>query len=243
MASATKTAAKNGETKGEVNLQPGAAAAKGEGETLVLESIQVGRLKVDIVGLSPLIMHNWSDKAKATMLRTKQNKPQIKEPCDPQAEYLASMYRMAAIGEDGLEDPDIEPGYGMPASAFHQATVGAARFYGKDVPMTALRQFIFMEGRVTSKDPQPLVEIFGEPHMREDPVRLTRSSTDLRYRACFSEWEATLDVMFVATSINRDSVLSLIEAGGMGVGVGDWRPERGGNFGKYALTGKVEVVS
>lgn len=221
---------------GEVNLQPGAGATKPEGESIVLESIKVERLQVDIVGLSPLIMHNWSDKAKATMLRRKQNRPEIKEPCDPEAEYRASMYRYSH--EDGEED-----GYGMPASSFHQATVGAARFYGKDVPMTALRQFIFMEGTVTPSDPQPLVEIFGEPHMREDPVRLTRSSTDLRYRACFTDWEATLDVMFVATSINRGSVLSLIEAGGMGVGVGDWRPERGGNFGKYALTGNVRVTS
>jgi len=225
---------------GEVTFEGGAGSTS-DGTSIILEAIKVERLLVDIKGLSPLIMHNWSQKAKATMLRKKQNKPEIKEPCDPKAEYLASMYRVAAMDEDGNEDAGIEPGYGMPAAAFAQATVGAARFYGRDVTMTSLRQFIFVEGLVTSKDPQPLVEVFGEPYMREDPVRLSRSSTDLRYRACFNEWEATVSVMYVKTSINRNSVLSLMEAGGMGVGIGDWRPERGGNFGKFALTGKVEV--
>ena len=39
-------------------------------------------------------------------------------------------------------------------------------------------------------------------------------------------------------------MLSLIDAGGMGVGVGEWRPERDGDFGTYRVdpSRKVEVV-
>jgi hypothetical protein len=34
-------------------------------------------------------------------------------------------------------------------------------------------------------------------------------------------------------------VLALIEAGGMGVGVGEWRPEKSGMFGTYQLGADV----
>ena len=54
-----------------------------------------------------------------------------------------------------------------------------------------------------------------------------------------------LEVTYVQSILTRGSaVLSLIEAGGLGVGVGEWRPEKGGDFGTYAIdpTRKVEVI-
>jgi hypothetical protein len=222
----------NGDTAtispGEVVLGEG-ATANVEGEMIVIEPIQVETIHIPIVGMTPLIMHNWSDKAKKMLLATKQNKKSPKEICDPQAEYEASMYR--------IRKEDDSLGFGMPAAAFAQATVGAARFYGRNVTMTALRQFLFVEGRITDADQQILVEVYGEPEMREDHVRLSGrgSGADLRYRACFRDWSAILPVTYVKTSIDRNSVVSLVEAGGMGVGVGDWRREKGGSFGSYEI--------
>ena len=91
-------------------------------------------LEVPIVGVSPLIVHAFSQKAKKQMLDATQGRKTPKEPKDPAAEYEAAFYRLA----DG--------GYGFPADAFKQATVGAARFYGKQLSMTALKQFIFFRG-------------------------------------------------------------------------------------------------
>lgn len=39
----------------------------------------------------------------------------------------------------------------------------------------------------------------------------------------------------VTSSISFESVISLIEAGGIGVGVGEWRPEKRGDFGTYQI--------
>jgi hypothetical protein len=112
--------------------------------------------------------------------------------------------------------------------------------------MTALRQFMFMRGVMTKADAQMLVEIHGEPEMREDVVRLggPSRSADLRYRPMFPEWTCELTVTYVKSSIDRGSILSLIDAGGMGIGVGEWRPEKRGEFGTYAVdqTKNVEVL-
>jgi hypothetical protein len=54
-----------------------------------------------------------------------------------------------------------------------------------------------------------------------------------------------LVVTYVTSALTRGSVLSLIDAGGMGVGVGEWRPEKNGDFGTYRIDPDrpVEVVS
>lgn len=77
--------------------------------------------------------------------------------------------------------------------------------------------------------------------MREDVVRLGRSGTDLRYRPEFWPWSATLRVTYFPTVLTRSSVLSLIDAGGLAVGVGEWRPERDGTFGTFRIDTDREV--
>lgn len=203
-----------------------------------MTEIQIARIGtetviVPIAGTMPLIVHNFSDKSKRQMLDAQQGRKSPKIARDPQAEYEAAFYR-------------TKEGYGFPVTAFKAATVGAARFYGKDVAQTQLRQFIFMRGEISENDPQALVPIAGTPRMREDVVRLggPSRSADLRYRPEFPEWGTALEVTYVKSSLSRDSVLSLIDAGGMGIGIGEWRPEKRGDFGTYQIdpSKEVEVV-
>ena len=200
-----------------------------------IERIGAETMRVPIIGTAPLIVHNFSEKSKRQMLEAQQGKKKVKQVRDPQAEYEAAFYRI--YDEDGIDR------YGFPVTAFKACTTSAARFYGKDVSMTALRQFIFMRGRITKADPQQLVEIHGTPQMREDVVRLggPSRSADLRYRPEFPEWSAVLDVTYVTSSLSQSSVLSLIEAGGLGIGVGEWRPEKRGEFGTFRIDPSIEV--
>lgn len=203
-----------------------------------INKINAEMLRVPIVGTAPLIVHNFSEKSRRQMLDSQQGKKKVKEARDPRAEYESAFYRIAP--DEGGNDR-----FGFPVTAFKAATTGAARFYDKSVTMTALRQFIFMRGVLTKADSQMLVEIFGDPEMREDVVRLggPGRSADLRYRPMFPEWSCVLEVHYVKSAIDRNSVLSLIDAGGMGIGVGEWRPEKRGEFGTYAVdtTKEIEV--
>ena len=130
----------------------------------------------------------------------------------------------------------------FPVIAFKAATVSGARYYGSSVSMTGMRQFIFFKDDMSKHSGQMLAHITGEPIMREDVVRVGRGGTDLRYRPEFPEWSATLHVTYVPTMLTRFSMLSLIEAGGLGVGVGEWRPERNGDFGTYQIDTTREVI-
>lgn len=195
--------------------------------TIEIQRIGTETLRVPITGLAPLVVHKFSEKAKRMMLDNMQGKKSPKEPKNPRAEYEAAFYRL----KDG--------GYGFPALAFKAATVGGARFYS-GVTMTALKQFLFFRGEL-GDDGRALVRISGEPEMREDVVTVGRGGTDLRYRPQFIPWSAWLEVTYVTSALTQGSVVSLIEAGGMGVGIGEWRPERDGDFGTYMVDPDREI--
>lgn len=186
---------------------------------------RVGRtlLRIPIVGTGPLIVHRFSEKAKKQMLDNMQGRKAPKEPKNPDAEYQACFYR--------YKDNERT---GFPVIAFKAATVSAARYYGKNVSMVGLRQQIFFLGEI-GVDGQMLVEIEGTPQMREDVTRVGMGGTDLRYRPEYPEWRTMLQVLYVDSALTQESVLSLVDAGGMGVGVGEWRPEKRGDFGTYCI--------
>jgi hypothetical protein len=194
---------------------------------IAITKIGTETLRVPLIGTTPLIVHRFSEKAKRQMLDNMQGRKSPKVAKNPEAEYEAAFYRLA----DG--------GYGFPALAFKAATVGGARFYS-GVTMTALKQFMFIHGEV-GDDGRALTRIEGEPMMREDVVTVGRNGSDLRYRPQFSTWSATLTVRYVTSALTQGSVLSLIDAGGMGVGVGEWRPEKDGDFGTYQVDPAREV--
>ena len=77
---------------------------------------------------------------------------------------------------------------------------------------------------VIGEGPDQLVPIeFGEVTMREDTPRNASGVADLRYRAQFWPWSATLRVRTIEGQFDHESVLSLVDAAGIG-GVGEWRP-------------------
>jgi hypothetical protein len=206
-------------------------------EGIRIEKLDIHELRIPIVGTSPLIQDNWSEWDRQQIRDANARTKTIKPPLDPQAEYLSTLYRIAKA--------DGEEVFGHPSMSFQKATVGAARYYGRAVKMTELRQAIQIIGETTKADPQTLTEIFGEHQMREDRIGTGGGrASQLTYRAEFREWAAILRVRYVSTMIDADSVVSLVDGGGIGVGVGNWRPEKGGSYGCYTIdtSKEVEVV-
>lgn len=200
---------------------------------ITISKIGTETIRVPLVGTAPLIVHKFSEKAKRQMLDAMQGRKSPKQSKDPEGDYEAAFYRTDSGG------------YGFPVIAFKAATVGAARFYGKSISMTALRQFVFFDAEFSKEAGQKLAVLTGEPHMREDVVKVGMGGSDLRYRPEFTEWSTVVEVTYVKSMLTRESVLSLIEAGGMGVGVGEWRPEKKGDFGTFVIdpTREIEVTS
>jgi hypothetical protein len=180
-------------------------------------------IQIDVFGNSPLICHRWSEKAKKEMLDKHMGKPTVKTFKNPQKDFEDSLYVLPAGA--AFEDAT---GFGFPAVAFKAAAVRAGKMAG--LVMTDLRQMFFVLA-----DEDDCVRIEGEPTMREDMVRLNKNMPDIRYRGEFREWSCKLNIQYNAGVISDEQLVNLFQMAGFSVGVGEWRPEKSGNFGCFSL--------
>lgn len=229
MATTTKTAAPAAKKAAAAKVAPEPTP-----ETLLIPRLAKETIEVTIKGVTPLIVHRFSEKAKRIMLEAMQGRKSPKEPKNPMEEFEAAAYRFA----DG--------GYGFPSIGVKAAMVSAARFY-KNVTMVALRQALFVNGEM-GMDEQLLIRIIGGtpellegPKLREDVVRVGMSGTDLRYRPQWSEWSADVQITYFTGMLDRSAVLALLDAAGTGVGIGEWRPERSGDNGTFTVDESKDI--
>lgn len=181
-------------------------------DTVSPERIDVRRISVRIVGDSPLITHAWSTKAKQMMLDKQMKKgTQAKEAKDPERDYEESLYRLT----DGR--------CGFPAVGVKAAAIRGAKALG--MVMSDTRAAFHVEG--------DLLPINGEPRMREDMVRIGMGTADIRYRGEFVDWSIDLPITYNARMVSAEQIVAMLDAGGFGTGIGEWRPEKDGQFGRF----------
>lgn len=213
------------------------ATAKAK-EVVEIRRRDVKIIPVKIVGDSPLIVHAWSDKAKRMMLeaQTKKAKTKAKDIRDPFDEFINSMYWLTEKPES---NPDafqkaIEGGakFGFPLNGIKQASNSAAYRQGWVKDQMGLRGSYFLSSPYGDMG----VIISDPPVMREDMVRIGNGSADLRYRGEFNNWSMEFMMEYNANgNMTIEQLLNCIDAGGYVTGIGEWRPEKDGMYGRYHI--------
>lgn len=199
-----------------------------------LPELNIQTIEVPIIGDGGLICHAWSAKARRAMLDKQMKKASAgKTAKDPWADFCETLYWLDGMPENPSEE-DVEGGrFGFPSVAFKSAAVTAVTSIGSMTKVMA-RQCFHIVGEY--------VELLGPPpSMREDMCRVGMGTADIRHRAEFQPWGAILRVQHNANVLSAEQVTGLIEAGGFGVGIGDWRPEKDGVSGRFhvARTGEA----
>lgn len=201
-------------------------AAAPKSTAVELPPLNLQTLDIPIIGDSGLICHAWSKKARQQMLDKQMKKAaQGKAAKDPWMNFCETLYWLDGIPEKPTEDDIMTARFGFPAVAFKSAAITAVTSTGGMTKVMA-RQTFHILGEY--------VEILGPPpSMREDMVRIAMGTADIRHRAEFETWGAILRVQHNANVLSAEQVISLFEAGGFGVGIGDWRPEKDGVSGRF----------
>lgn len=197
------------------------AVSKKTEEVVEIKAINIQRVTITLIGDSPLIVHAWSSKAKKEMLDKQMKKAKTaKAAKDPSRDYEEAFYRL----DDG------KPGF--PTIAFKAAAVSAGGRFSDGLKMTELRGAFHIEGE--------LVEVIGSPRMREDMVRVGMGTADIRYRPEFPQWRVDLPVRYNADKISMEQMANIFNLAGFGVGVGEWRPEKDGQFGMFHVATEAD---
>lgn len=127
---------------------------------------------------------------------------------------------------------------GIPAMAFKSAILSAAH---KDlgIEKTLVKKALFL---ITTDSGMILPINCSEPIVREDMVRIGMGSADLRYRPEFKQWSCDIELEIDSELLQRDDVLALVDRAGFGIGLCEWRPEKGGEFGRFEIDPTIPVT-
>jgi hypothetical protein len=206
-------------------------------EVIEIRPIQIKKATIRIVGDTPLIMHAWSEKAKREMLekQMKTTKTSGRDAKNPVEDFIRSMYWLSPMPEEMTEDAfdaAVEAGakFGFPVTGIKQAAISAAYRLGWVKDKMGLRGAFYIDG-----DASQMVEIHSDtPIMREDMVKVGMGTADIRYRGEFRNWYADLNISFNASgNTTLEQIVNIINAGGYTCGIGEWRPERDGQYGMF----------
>lgn len=198
-----------------------------KGENL---EFRVRSLQVPIIGISSLIVHNFGHKSWIQLIEGGKAKTELVQGgkkmkgLTPEEDFNESLYVM----EDGKT-------LGFPAIGFKSAIVEAGyQMYKRPKTNTRSAIYVVPDGRDEKGD--GLIKINGIPRMRQDVVRIggmTKTAAP-RFRAEFPEWSAVLNIQYVEGMITPKEVMQLVFAAGRMNGIGEWRPQKGGEHGMFS---------
>jgi len=213
--------------KGKSGRKPSKAKAA-DSEQISIPPLETQTLLLTVRGLTPLIVHKFSDKSRKQMADAQSGAPRHKKaPKVPEEEFKGCLYVI-----------DEKKGiYGFPASGFKKAIVSACRF-AEGISMSKAYGALHVLGDI--------LPIKGsKPKMREDIVRVGKfgaKTADIRYRPEFEEgWKIDLKILYNSRIINKQTIAHLLNIAGFSVGIGEWRPEKSGQYGMFEVASKVDA--
>lgn len=202
-------------------------ATKKTAEAIQVQQVKLERIKVRIIGTTPLFQNRMSNKVKQQLLvgskrKTAAEKAAIKH--NPLQEYRDSAETL----------PDGPTALGMRVVAIKSAMCDAA-IETAGLTKAGTQRLIFMPG-----DHVPL---YGTPQLRMDVVRSAdmNKTPDVRSRAYLPVWGCEVEVQYVRPQLSASAIVSLLVNAGVLIGLGDYRQQKGkGAFGSFRVIGEGE---
>lgn len=207
-----------------------------------LPAMHIMNVQIPIIGVTSLLVLRFSEKARNMMLGKQMGEAKAgKEPKDPLALFKESYYA------------DKE-GFIFPSVCFKAAGVNCANDI--EEKQTEMRRAFFVLGDWVRIEAEPLRRVdwsewdhkyakdleWEHEHgcsMVHAMVRNASGVADIRFRACFPQWKATLPIEFNEAIISLEKLMMLMTVAGFGNGVGEWRPaskeSKTGTHGRWRL--------
>jgi hypothetical protein len=205
-----------------VNVDQGNAALLATQALATMRSSRI-TLVVRLV-LDEVLMNRWTNKAIHMMLGKMTGLELPRPPKDLTAEFEASWYRNER-GEVAL-----------PCRLIKAAIVEGAISTGKVVSKAELKRELRVRGFTT-----PIYTANGKKMLMKELVMDVRPATnstggpDLRSRAIVPAGSYIDIVLEFPPTLSPDKVMAALDGAGSTIGLCDWRPNRGGEYGTFAI--------
>lgn len=197
---------------------------KTQDTTMEIHALKQGRIKLRMIGQTPMYFNSMGAKAWRDLLvgsgkKTAAQKKDIKH--NPEQEFRDSIYKKST-GDTYLCFPAAGVKGAMSTAALETA----------GITKSSVQRLIFL--------PESHIQIWGKPYMKMDIVRSAdmNKTPDVRTRAFLPNWCAEVEIRFVTPTLSTHSIVSLLSNAGTIVGIGDFRQEKGrGGYGTFSVSG------
>lgn len=172
-------------------------------------------IKVTIKGITPLLMHRFPMAGADDTSKKRTGVP------DWKLEAETALYK------------DADGNIYEPASHIE----GALKVASKTLKIPGRRGATYSKlvGSALSINPDAILHKKAKYEIDSRPVVIQRARV-VRYRPIFKEWELSFEIMIADEQLPPEVVKLALEHAGQYVGIGDFRPGRGGKYGKFMVT-------
>ena len=185
------------------------------------------RLALRIIGETPLLMHRWSQKALMEMLGKMTGRPVPRMSKDLTNEFEASYFR------------NLRGEIALPCRILKASIVNGAITTGKVTSKAELKRDLRVLGYtcpLNVMDGKKPRLIRKNAEMKPDcRIASNNGTPDVRARAVVNEGYFFDVVLQFPTILTPDKVIAALEGAGSSIGLCDWRPENGGDFGCFRV--------
>lgn len=196
-------------------------------EAIEVEPLRVGRMEVWLKGRTPLICNCMAGKAKRELLfprgrKTKAERDQLLKH-DPVNEFRESMRKRSGVGPTRIQFP--APGV--------KGALATAALETRGTNKTQIGRLVQVTGYSC--------DVYGVPQLFMSVVRSAdmNKTPDIRTRAILPEWCIPATLQYVKPQMSEQAIMQLLSNGGIIVGIGDFRAEKGkGDFGQFEIVTK-----
>lgn len=142
--------------------------------------------------------------------------------------------KMTVAKRDGAETVVI------PAHGLHQSIAAAAKYSKRQIPGQGKATWTakFLSGITLMEDPalniEPATVGVVTISANADGVRGSGKRVPRRF-PIIPEWEATFEIYILDPIITQDVFREMVEIAGMFIGIGRFRPEKGGTNGRFRI--------
>lgn len=182
---------------------------------VTIRAPNMGMVKIPIVGTSPLVVNQFSEKQKNAMREKQEEGSRARKGRKRAAKNFEDACNAARyVSEAGWD--------GMPAAAFRSAMIAACGVVGFKMTVARKSIFVVAEGR-DARSGTDLVRIHGKWHMDVRPERNANGNMDLRSRPMWNDWKITVTIQYDADVFLPEDIANLMQRAGIQIGVCEGR--------------------
>jgi hypothetical protein len=189
--------------------------------------------KFKITGTSPLLMHCDQLADPLNPLKKEISKYTGKrKKTDDDHEMIAKLEWQAGMYFDDHNGPII------PGRMVKAMMIQAAKKTKDGPKVKSGVQVLTTEMPVQYDGPRTLEKMWKDGRFTDKRSVVVQRARTIRCRPKFMKWSIEAAVAFDEGVVDLADIVRFLETGGMMVGIGDYRPENGGDFGRF----EVEVM-